>query len=774
MAFQFVRDVTNSVRQLFRRSTVAREPDDNMPRKRDTQKGDIFSPAAGQDLPSRIPRRSNHPAPRTGIDASLQNGPIPTNKFYSNFFLGAQNEPTWTHPYSLQWGKGSFETKSWGMSISHIDADQRAFGPGDPPQFYLNPIGIQSIVLSAFEFGSGTVLSMAKLKAFSAVVNLHRRSGAPADLAIPLVQGMGFVTGIYTDVRPVIESGIRFRSITKVAGPRAGISKYKIVLEDGKMWLIYSWSSKDGELNLQQKSNTRIEATSKFTGIVQVAKTPSGSAGEDVVFDASAGVFAAGVSLSGLTSGKLGNYTFQFEKFGFDTSRQLLMFALPHHVESFDDNTNMARTTVMLQTTTKGIAKAVRADSWTMKEGNLPTEIGFDPWNTENRGQVALSPLAVQLIDQVGAREVTQDFNARTNLDSMYFSGKALSKYATLVYTLSKLAPNPSQAQAGLNKLKAAFAVFSENRQRFPLAYDSSWGGVVSTAAYVTGDSLADFGNTFYNDHHFHYAYFIHAAAIIGSLDPSWLASNRDWVNMLVRDVANPTEQDTYFPVFRSFDWYHGHSWAKGLFPSADGKDEESSSEDAFFAYALKMWGRTSGDASMEARGNLMLAVVARSLRNYFLLESKRANLNHPFRFIPNKVTGILFENKVDHVTYFGAKTEFIQGIHMIPINPSSAYTRSRDFVSEEWKTYFDQGRADSAEGGWKGILYANLAIIDPISSWKFFSQSNFNDAWLDDGASRAWYLAYAAGMAGTQLVLQNLDSLAYAAGIVGNEPLEV
>jgi endo-1,3(4)-beta-glucanase len=151
----------------------------------------------------------------------------------------------------------------------------------------------------------------------------------------------------------------------------------------------------------------------------------------------------------------------------------------------------------------------------------------------------------------------------------------------------------------------------------------------------------------------------------------------------------------------------------------------------------------------MEARGNLMLAVLARSLRNYFLLES--SNRNHPSNFIANKVTGILFENKVDHVTYFGTNIEFIQGIHMIPINPSSAYTRNRNFVSEEWRTFFDQGRADRAVGGWRGLLYANLAIIDPISSWKFFSQNNFDNAWLDDGTTRAWYLAYAAGMAGNR-----------------------
>ena len=41
----------------------------------------------------------------------------------------------------------------------------------------------------------------------------------------------------------------------------------------------------------------------------------------------------------------------------------LIMFALPHHVESFDANTKSAITTVQLNTTTKGVATAVVADS---------------------------------------------------------------------------------------------------------------------------------------------------------------------------------------------------------------------------------------------------------------------------------------------------------------------------------------------------------------------------------------------------------------------------
>lgn len=109
---------------------------------------------------------------------------------------------------------------------------------------------------------------------------------------------------------------------------------------------------------------------------------------------------------------------------------------------------------------------------------------------------------------------------------------------------------------------------------------------------------------------------------------------------MLVRDASNPSIHDKYFPFSRSFDWYHGHSFAKGLYESADSKDQESSSEDSFFSYALKMWGHVIGDHSMEARGNLMLAIQARSIKNYFLMESD--NKIQPSSFIANKVAGIV------------------------------------------------------------------------------------------------------------------------------------
>src|ERR1700761_5805628 len=85
----------------------------------------------------------------------------------------------------------------------------------------------------------------------------------------------------------------------------------------------------------------------------------------------------------------------------------------------------------------------------------------------------------------------------------------------------------------------------------------------------------------------------------------------------------------------------------------------------------------------------------------------------------------------------------------MLPLAPNSGLTRPAEFVKEEWATYFDNGRADAVAGGWRGILYANLALEDPVTAWNFFSQPNFDMSLLDAGASLSWYLTMAATLGG-------------------------
>ena len=619
---------------------------------------DPFKPVATGPAPSQIPARNLHPVPRLNIQQ--QSSPLQTNKFYANFFLGDQGFGSFTHPYALTWSKGGGPMSSWGMAIDHLDYNQKVFGPsektlpGQPVQYVINPIGIQDLIFSAAELGSGTTLQTSKLDTFSANAILSPSNvSSAASITFPMVQGMGFVTAVYQNLTPWIETGHAVVSLTMAKSfADASIFKYSLTLNNGNRWLIYATPSNQQDPRFTLSSRGAVTGPARFSGVIQIAKV-SGDAASEALYDASAGVYATSAALTGTVQSTDGSYTITWTKAG-ATCKPLMMWALPHHVNSLSNNGIKIYRNITLTTTTKGNATAVVGDAWTLVESNLPTSMGFAPWDPDSKTSATNFPSSViSKISAAAISELSQDISAQSNLNSMYYSGKALAKFASILYVAKDILKNDTLVTQGLTRLEKAFSLFSTNQQQFPLVYDNSWGGVVSSAGYITNDLLADFGNTAYNDHHFHYGYFIYAAAVIGYLDPNWLTTNKDWVNSLVRDAANPSKLDNVYPVFRMFDWYHGHSWAHGLFSAGDSKDEESSSEDTNFAYALKMWGHVIGDSSMEARGNLMLSVLARSLQSYFLYEDD--NNVMPPQFIGNKVSGIMFENKIDHTTYFGS-----------------------------------------------------------------------------------------------------------------------
>ncbi|KAF2753973.1 endo-1,3-beta-glucanase [Pseudovirgaria hyperparasitica] len=724
----------------------------------------IFVPIDNNAPPRNIPREEYHPVPRKGVIRDSSE-PIQTNKFYANLFLEEQQHTVWTHPYSIWWSKGNGNAKSWGLSISHIERNQLVVQPvsdrssqNSPSRYFLNPTFIQSITLSAAELGPETRLTTDSHRAFSVNVNLQGSSECYwTRLQFPLTQGMGFVTGKYINATPLIQSGVFFRSFTGPALVDSASCKdygatyrFITVLEDGNMWALYMTPSNQpyDPFSLRLRDNSTVAGNEHFSGLIQVAKISGGSQSPEAlaVFDRSAGAYPQSADISGSVSENVGSYTFSWTKHGIQ-GKPLLMYALPHHVESMDVATLQAKTHIQLQTTTKGVATAFQADrlTFTMVESNLPTDMGFGPWGPVKRDVRSFAPHLTAQLSRYGQSELSQDMDRQSNLNSMYFSGKALAKFATIAYVTNDIAQNPDAARAGLAKLKAAFNTFVQNKQPLPLVYDLAWKGIVSSGGYE--DKNLDFGNTYYNDHHFHYGYFVYAAAVIGYLDPDWLhqGTNKAWVQMLVKDFAN-SSTDSVLPFYRSFDWFCGHSWAKGLFESADGKDQESSSEDVFAAYALKMWGHVIGDRAMESRGNLMLSILSRTLDSYYLMRSN--NTIHPPSFIPNKVVGIMFENKADCATYFGLRPEYIHGIHMLPLCPATAFTRRSEFAKEEFEAVFE-GRLQDVGGGWLGIIMANVALFDPQRAYRFFADDAFKDEWLDDGASRTWYLCWCAALGG-------------------------
>ena len=391
---------------------------------------DIFAdPISTEPPPPQIPRRHDHPAPRLGVSSS--SGPIQTNKFYGNFHLGRQTSPTYLHPYSVAWPRGSGVAGSWGLAISHVEARQRVFGPIKPQTggaaYFINPIGIHSVCISAQELGPDTVLTTEHPTDMSVWVSLRPNVHAVPAVQFPLVQGSAFITAIFTGARPLIQTGVFFRAVTRAThGPKPNVTKYKLHLEDGAIWLLYAHHIGGPALDLRVLNNGLAQATVPFHGTIQVAKLPmDGDQSEaEAIYDMSVGAYATGITISGAVHGTRGTYTFIFHKSGIHSS-PLAMFALPHHVESFDFATSARLTGLRLQTTTKGVATAVVADSWTMVEPEMPVDMGFLPWSPTLRRSVGqLSPATREFIRSIAHAEVSEDMDRQTNLDSMYFSGK--------------------------------------------------------------------------------------------------------------------------------------------------------------------------------------------------------------------------------------------------------------------------------------------------------------------------------------------------------------
>ncbi|SCV05343.1 LANO_0H05402g1_1 [Lachancea nothofagi CBS 11611] len=693
------------------------------------QADNIFQSAISTDQPLSVFSRVSHPVPLPA-NTTTNGKATETNKFYGNMMIGDQTNPAWTHPYSFFWSKDSY----FGMAVSYINASQRVFGPNSPPEYFFGPGGIKSFVFGAVDFTSADQMSLGFTNLTHLQAHVQVKKNNNQFILIPLVQGMGFATAVYYNMIPQLFSAVGYKSVAGATSPRSGIQKYKIVLQNNVTWSLYVTVPSGQSLALALANNNQIVGNKSVNGCIFQLVPDTNSA-----IDAAAGCYPNSGTLSGSVSGSTGQYTIAYGLSGSSNGGKTLMYACPHHVKSFTSAMSSKRINSSVDSVTMGQMTGYLTDTFELQV-NVPSNIGFDPYSAiPGKSSPNYSNDVLNAIKSAAQTEALGDVVNESNVDSMYFGGKILAKYAWILYCCQYVIKDSSLVQTLTSNLKNAFGRFIGNTQILPLRYDTTWGGIISS-----GQSTQDFGNSYYNDHHFHYGYHVIAAAILAKVDRdnggNWLSQNKTWVDNLVRDYSNPSSSDSYFPVFRSFDWFAGHSWAKGLFPSGDGKDEESSSEDVNAAYAIKLWGNVTGNQNLESIGNLELGIMNGSLNSYFLYLDN--NTVEPSQIIPNKVSGILFENKIDHTTYFGTELQYIQMIHAIPITPMSGFIRSPVFVQQEWVEKL-AAIVNNVEDGWRGILMLNRALSDPLSSYSFFVGSTFSTNYLDNGQSKTWSLTY-------------------------------
>jgi hypothetical protein len=199
---------------------------------------------------------------------------------------------------------------------------------------------------------------------------------------------------------------------------------------------------------------------------------------------------------------------------------------------------------------------------------------------------------------------------------------------------------------------------------------------------------------------------------------------------LLVRNIANPSEADSAFPLFRHKDWYQGSSWASGvpLPPYLNGKNQESTSEAiaAYESVALfgqvmtRVWGEAKDEQKVTVSrevfkvGQLMTATELRSAKKYWHIKHKNPDEQIVPKAYTANVVGILWSTMAQFGTWFGAAPYLPYGIQLLPLTPISEERDELEWVNEMYYP-FSRACADfhqCTESGWAILQLAILATV--------------------------------------------------------------
>lgn len=172
------------------------------------------------------------------------------------------------------------------------------------------------------------------------------------------------------------------------------------------------------------------------------------------------------------------------------------------------------------------------------------------------------------------------------------------------------------------------------------------------------------------NDHHFHWGYFIHAAAFMEQFEPGWVDQWGEMINILIRDAASQDRSDPLFPFLRNFSPYAGHSWANGFATFPQGNDQESTSESMQFASSLIHWGTITENDAIRDLGIFIYTTEQTAVEEYwFDMYNRNFSPTHPYSLV-SRVWG----NSYDNGTFFTADIAASYGIELYPIHGGSLY----------------------------------------------------------------------------------------------------
>lgn len=389
----------------------------------------------------------------------------------------------------------------------------------------------------------------------------------------------------------------------------------------------------------------------------------------------------------------------------------------------------------------------------------LLTNIEFDDIQNDAKLQKMDPKVRNMIIDQV---EKDLDRVLPSLSESVYGFGKQVARLANLAKILynfldidDETSGSNSVENAGgredrdskleivaskaANLLYGYLSAFLDDGNTDNLVYDSNFGGIVTRDGLYNSED--DFGNGWYNDHHFHYGYILYASAIMANINATFSEEYAPNINSILFDVAHNGNQNSeqvqgsFFPFTRHKAWFDGHSYASGLFPFGDGKSQESSSEAVNCYYGAYLWSlayATSAGDGMKQQAldqinfmKLLLAMEIRSTKTYWHIHPSPTGMmtgvdSRP-SYSPSFQKALMIGNlgMMDATirTWFGNQPLYVHMINFLPVTAITKELFDPSYVRIE----FDQvlrPMFENVEMAWKGYVIADKAMLDPTSSW--------------------------------------------------------
>jgi len=611
----------------------------------------------------------SHPLTPTGLWATSLESPRPTNAFWMNLVLDKGDQRINVVPYHVK-------ALAAGLAIAFprlVVADSSVTTPDDPQWL----------------MGAVETLGTHQVTAYDDLSVTVTWTASQGSLGAPLVYGMPYVSTLFDGLTPHLQAASGVAIATVNGGASAGsltADALTVTLNNGQTWRIYS-----SKTVTWTWSSSEITASSVFSGWIRLAYQATAATAE--ILDRHAGAIPTGGSADLSAVGDVGTVRFDWQSTG---TGDLLMMALPHHGARLSAST---ATETMTLPSLSGTLTSVVGSSWTLRYP-LSSITWTAPRVTDSSAQSDLQA-ALQADANFSPNEMTDP----------YFGGKQLAKLARLVL-IAREQNLGSLAASMTTKLAAAIEPWLDGSNDDPLVYDTTWGGIVSTKGLA--DSAADFGQGYYNDHHFHYGYFVYAAAVLAREDATWAAAHADKVLCLIRDIANPSTADAWFPRVRNFDWFVGHSWAAGLFSFGDGRNQESTSEAVNAWYAVELFGRARQDEALTNLGRILRAMEVASAQTYWQIPDASAIYQAPFK--SHHAVGVLWQTKADFTTFFGNNPAYIYGIQMMPFTPATEDLLARAWIADA-TTQIAAAASGETSDGWKGFMTMAKAVVDPSAA---------------------------------------------------------